>query len=342
MAISRIWQSGAESGDLRELGSYSTETSIVASPVRTGTYAISAQTHVQPSTFTLSFTATDQARIGFDWRSNTDTSAVWVEIARFRNSGTDIFEIQAQASTQQLRLVVNGTQRDITAAIAYEFNVWYHIGFDVKVDVSNGWAYIYRDGSLILSWDGNTGSTNVNNVIWANSTDAGTGSDLWFYYFDNLYIDNTSGEASPTAPPIKKFYYVGPNGDGNYSQWTPSSITGSHYQMVDERPPDNDTTYLEAVTGSLLDSFTMTTFTLDTNEDIVAMIPFVFAKRGSTTELISLGTRSSGTDLIGSEQTLSTSYSYYWERQITGSLGFAWTQSYLDDVEVIINSTGTY
>jgi hypothetical protein len=160
-------------------------------------------------------------------------------------------------------------------------------------------------------------------------------------YFDDIYVDDTTGEGSPTAPRIKRFYPLIPNADGTYSQWTPSTGT-SHYELVDERPPDDDTTFLEAITGTLVDSFDMSTFVLDTNEDIVAMIPFVFAKRGSTTELIALGTRSSGTDSIGSDQSLSTNHDYVWERQTTGSLGAPWNQSYMDSVEVIIRSAGTY
>jgi hypothetical protein len=88
----------------------------------------------------------------------------------------------------------------------------------------------------------------------------------------------------------------------------------------------------------------MSTFTLDANEDIIAMIPFAIARRANVTEQIALGTRSSGTDSVGSDQDLTLSYDtgYVWERQVTGSLGAPWNQSYMDSVEVMIRSAGTY
>jgi len=338
MAITRIIHFGAEVGNTYELDGTENNISASTTSPKTGSYcylgnALNSTCYIQQS-----ISSTYQTRFGYHFRITSWTTSNAYNSVELRNGGTILAYLLIHRGTTTMSLYVGGVLRD-TYIYSWNVSVWEHFGFDVKIDSSNGWVKIYLAGSEILSYQGNTGSTQINNIRVGKTS--GFVDGTFTIYLDDLYFDDTTGEASPTAPPIKKFYPINVNGDGNYSQWTPIP-TGSHYQNVDERPPNDNTDYLEAVTGSLLDSFTMTTFTLDTNENIIAMIPFVIAKRGSTTEKISLGTRSSGTDSLGTAQDLSTSYDYYWERQTTGSLGFDWNQSYLDSVEVLINSTGTY
>jgi len=335
MTITRVWQSGGESGSLSEFDSIVGSPTISSADKVTGIYSLQITTNNQRGIVTVP--STRQLRIGFYFNPGSANGSNEKPVVSLLNV-TQIAGINQRQTDANSPLILDfaGTDRDIV----YGENTpstWFHLGIDVKIDSSAGWGKVYKNGVEILSYSGDTGNLDIEQVAFGNIGGDSPGTQ----YYDDMYIDDTTGEASPTGPPIKKFYALNVNGDGTYSQWTPNTGS-SHYQLVDERPPDDDTTYLEAVTGSLLDSFNMTTFTLDTNEDIIAMIPFAFAKRGSTTEKISLGTRSSGTNLIGTDQNMPVTYGYVWERQVTGSLGFEWDQSYMDSVEVIINSTGTY
>jgi len=341
MAYTRRHQSGLESGDVDEFDSV-TDASIGTSNTYTGTYCLSKTVLSQNVDIRQGFADTRQIRGGFFMRYGIGGS-VFNGKFLFRVysggvGGTRHVDVRATANSTDMNLYVFGTKRGEYYYITPD--TYFHFGFDVKINGTVGWAYIYINGSLVMSFDGNTGSIDINTIqIGPNSSASADSIDP--FYMDDFYIDDSTGESSPTAPPIKRFYSLTPNGDGNYSQWTPIP-TGSHYQKVDERPPNDNTDYLEAVTGSLYDSFDMTTFTLDTNENIIAMIPYVFAKRGSTSEQIALGTRSSGTDSVGDDKDLSVAYDYVWDRHVTGSLGFEWNQSYLDSVEIIIKSAGTY
>jgi len=342
MAITRIWQGGAESGSIEEFSSYKSGASASAAQKYTGSYSFALNFGLLSASHwaSQSIPSTRQVRVAGQWLPSGITTTNVGYLYGLRGSGASELVYIRYAGTSAANpfyLYVGGVLRD-TQSNAFVGSTWIHIGIDAYINSSVGWVKVYANGQEILSYTGNTGNSDIIDFILGRSAQPASYSTE---YFDDLYIDDTTGESSPNSPYIKKFYSLNVNGDGAYSQWTPIP-TGSHYANVDDRPPDDDTSYLEAVTGSLLDSFTMTTFTLATNEDIVAMIPFAFAKRGSTTEQISLGTRSSGTNLIGTAQDLSTSYDYVWERQVTGSLGFDWNQSYMDSIEVIINSTGTY
>jgi len=342
MTITRRWQSGFESGSENEINYVDAGTSVSALDPYTGTYSLRQATLSNDMDVRHNFTATRQIRGGMFMKYGVGGSLFngkfLFRVYSGGVAGTRHLDVRALADSTDMNLYVFATQRGTYYYIPAD--TYFHFGYDIKIDGTNGWAYIYINGSLVMSFDGNTGAVDIN-TIRIGPASISTSDDIGTVLIDDMYIDDTTGESSPTAPPIKKFYAIKPNGDGNYSQWTPVP-TGSHYANVDERPPDDDTSYLEAITGSLLDSFTMTTFTLDTNEDIIAMIPFAIVKRGSTTEQISFGTRSSGTDSIGVAKNPATSYDYRWDRHTTGSLGFDWNQSYMDSVEIIISSTGTY
>ncbi len=157
-----------------------------------------------------------------------------------------------------------------------------------------------------------------------------------------MYIEDTTGEGSDVVPPKLRFYYLTPDGNGNYADWDGSDGNQvDNYLLVDEVPP-SDADYVETNVVDRLDSYTMTTFVLGTGQTIVAVIPIVRGQREGITEELALGTRYSGTDLIGSDQEPLGSFRYLWERQIAKPGGGDWNQSAIDGVETVIKSRGTF
>lgn len=339
MTISRVWQTGWESGGILECDTKNGTVAVQASDARTGTYTIAVAINSSNNYFIQSVPATNQVVTGFSFYPQELLTSEG-EIAILVGSASDMINLSIIPSTGDLRLYVTGTSQGITTDHPIDAGVFYHIGIDCNID-SSGWVYVYLDGSEILSVTGDLGTEQIENIHYGTYRDQGTSVGNPYFRYDDVYIDDTTGEGSATAPSIKRFYALIPNNDGSYLQWIPSP-TGTHYTLVDERPNDGDSTYVYAITGSLYDSYQMSTFTLDVNEDIIAMIPFSISKREGSTEQIALGTLSSGTLLVGNDQDLTLSYNYYWERQITGSLGSPWNQSYMDSIQTVIKSAGTY
>ena len=76
-------------------------------------------------------------------------------------------------------------------------------------------------------------------------------------YYDDIAVNDTQGATNNSWPPTARIAGLVPNGDGAYSQWSPSPGTGeSNYEDVDEIPGDSDTTYVAAPTGALRDTYT--------------------------------------------------------------------------------------
>lgn len=339
MSIIRRWQSGAETGLINEAPIVAGgATAVVTSPIKTGNY--SYRVYYNGNYFAVDITETSQCRVGIFFNSDTllSTSVTNRLITIYTAALSEIISvrIQGQSSGYPLRLYVLGSLQD-SLSDAHSDSTWYHLGIDVKIDNSTGWATVYKDGTQILSFSGNTGSTNAGNIRIG-----GAGGAAEPTFVDDMYIDDTTGEASASSPPILYFYPINPNATGTYSQWIGSDGDSTdNYALVDEVPP-NDSDYVVTTGTNYLDSYNMSTVSLSNGQIIEAVIPIVRTQRTDSTEQIVIGTRLSSTNLLGTVRNPSASFDFIWERLTGTPAGSSWQQSDLDNVELLIASTGTY
>ena len=331
MARNRLWQAGAETGSVKEFTAISQDPRVSTDQKNTGAYSFRDGDQVRY--YYQVIPGTRQISTGFFVYGNTSVNTVRFAI---RDVSNNLLVDLYFKTTGAIALRVNTSEEDVEAAI----NVaeWHHFGIDVKIDNASGWATVYRDGVEIMTFAGDTGNANITNVLFGHFSGAGDNP----CYFDDLYIDDTTGEGAAAAPPILRFYPTTLNADGNYSQWLGSDGNNvNNYQLVDEVPP-SDVDYVTVTGSNKLDSYNMTTFTLDDGATIEAIIPTVRSKRTSTTEQILLGARLSATDLLGTVQNPNTNFGYLFERLTDTPGGGDWQQSDLDNVELLVMSTGTY
>jgi hypothetical protein len=324
MTITRRFQCGAEEGSLAMFYATSDSASVTTAP-KTGSRHFNIDSGTNPSYLQVQIPSTYQIRTGMAQRlgqSGGKTIFIFGDIDLVTN-GSDI-DLRVSASVKDTATGVNTNT---------PYRNW---GIDLKIDPTNGWVKVYVDGDEVASFTGNTGSSAETIVTYGKTATANYNTDL---YIDDIYIDDTTGETEAALPPILYFYYVTPNDNGYYSNWTPSS--GSGYQCVDEVPA-SAADYVEAIAVDKVDSYDMSTFTIPAGGEILAIIPQVLAKRDASTEEIALGTRLSSTDLVGSDQAPSSSAGYLFERQTTKPGGGSWDQSALDAVQALIKSRGTY
>lgn len=339
MTITRRWQSGFETASLVEIDTLSWPGMIaISTTAHTGTYSLRMD-HYNDGRGNIIVPATRQIRVGmyvrFDYFPSTSTGI----FVAYTSGGTKLIEIEVD---NMARMFIDCGGTHGTPAGALALYTWYHFGVDIKIDSSAGWVYVYKDGIELVSTTGNTGNSDIG--ITALGTTTNNNNYGCYFYWDNVYIDDTTGEGSAAVVPIKTFRYITPaTGSPTYAQWDGSDGNSvDNYALVDEVPPNSDTDYVCTNVVDELDSYQMSTFTLDTGETIKAVIPISYVKRFGTTEQIALGTRYSSTDVVGSDQAPSTSYSYKWERQTAKPGGGSWDQAALDDVEVVIKSRGSF
>ena len=340
MTITRIWQAGAETQSIYEYPTFGGAAAVTVSTTQKKTGAAAflyGNSTNQQAYGIIPISATRQVRFGGFHHPALIQSMNWFAVLNASN--TELVRIEFNADLSVEIFVANVSVATTASGITED--TWKHWGVDIKVDSSGGWVDVYRDGVLFCTFSGNTGNSDIGYARHGRGVNA---SDNGYQnYWDDIYIDDTTGESQGTKPPIRRFYFVTPNGNGNYSQWDGSDGNSTdNYLLVDDVPHDTDTTYITTVVADELDSFAMTTFTLLSGQQIVSVIPIALAKRNGTTEQLAAGTRLSSTDLIGSDQSPSSTYAPIWERQTTKPGSGSWTQADLDALEVVVKSRGTY
>jgi hypothetical protein len=343
MTITRIWQSGYEEISVHELdGATAAGVTVTISGPKTG----NSNLQTTGSSGNLGYAiidvpATRQVRGGMYEIGITIGPSNYADIIHWRDASGARVALRHTVTNNKLSLFVGGVEQD--SINNFTLNAWRHIGFDIKVHASAGWAKIYIDGILTLDFEGNTGDADLV-AYYFGKVAIGSGCDFTGRW-DDSYIDDTTGESAAAVPPLLSFPMVQPNADGNYSQWDGSDGNQTNnYALVDEAAPV-DTDYVQTAVADELDSYNMSTLTLGANQTVLAVIPIARVTRESSTELIALGTRLSGTDLIGNDQAPGTAFTYgcyRWERQTAKPGGGAWGQSDIDAFEYVQKARGTY
>ena len=343
MAITRLMSAGAETRSVKEL----TYSLTLMAPSRGGDYSFRARfaytEYCRQKVAT--FLSTRQIRGGFAvYRGDSVATSDYTIFTIQDSSNNALVQLMVDVSENELALKVTGSQADITTGNSWPGDIgqWDYIGFDVYIHSSAGWVEIEKNGVSILSFSGNTGNVDIDELCYG-SLNPPSGGSYHAHYYDDIYVDDTTGEGSASSPPMYKFEWIYPDATGNYDGWVGSDSNNTdNYALVDERPPV-EADYVEEDTVDQFDSYTMTTYTLGAGEEITAVIPMVYAQRYGAAEDIALGTRYSGTDVIGSDQDPGAgAYTYTQERQTTKPGGGAWDQTSLTGVEVVIKSRGTF
>lgn len=221
-----------------------------------------------------------------------------------------------------------------------------HMTFDVKLHETDGWAYVYINGDPLVTYEGKTtdGSFVFDRVhigtVGVNPYDAALNS---YNYYDDVYVDDTLGETSPSAGLERRFLLVVPNDDGDLIEWVGSdSDSDDNYQLVDDVPPDDDTTYVTVDEPNKTDRYEMPSPTLPSGFDIAAVTPMAVAKKVDSSSPIKLrlGTRLSTSESLSSARALGTDFSLIvGDRQETKPTSGAWSASDVDDSEIVITTS---
>lgn len=130
--------------------------------------------------------------------------------------------------------------------------------------------------------------------------------------FDDIYLLDTTGSA-PDNTNLGDTHVetVLGTADGTNIQWTPSSGT-THFNLVNENPPDGDLTYVSSSAVGQIDEYVFSPLSVLTGTVFAIQTNMYARKDNASTRQIKANVRSGGTDYQpGALQTLSTSYVFY-------------------------------
>jgi hypothetical protein len=153
-------------------------------------------------------------------------------------------------------------------------------------------------------------------------------------YIDDVYICDGTGDSNNDFLGDVRVDALAPNGEGSNSAWTCS--TGStHYTLVDEATPNDDTDYLSTAGASNRDSHNFASLPTMSSPTIKGVMHSLSAKKDDAgTRNIKSLCKSGATTSTGASQALPSSYAYLlqvWETD--PNTAAAWTEANFNSAE---------
>jgi hypothetical protein len=225
------------------------------------------------------------------------------------DSGTVQIDVRRDNSTGYLSVTRNGTVL-ATGATATSLGLWYYLELQATINSTTGSYTLRINGVTELT------ATNVNTQATGNASanqvriSAGGNYGAFYSWFDDVYICDGMGSVNNTFLGDVRIQALLPTSDGANHAWTPSSGS-DHYPLVNEVPPDGDTSYVGSSTVGQVDEYGMTTIAVSTGT-VAGVQTLLYARKDDAgTRTIAPVVREGGTDYVGTAVSLGTSYAYF-------------------------------
>lgn len=239
--------------------------------------------------------------------------------------------------------IPNGTMIGTSAAGLVDTN-WHYIEIGATIDPTTGAVTVQFDGTVVITFSGNTKNGGTNNSIDAvcyqgvNGNYFGGFMDVGTPVVDDLYIANSLGSVNNSFLGDVRVQTLMPNADGTFTQWTPTG-SSSHYQNVNE-VPDNTATFNSSATPGQIDTYALTNTLPGTGTIFGVQQVTTAAKSDSgSASLIPVLLMPDSTLCYGATRLPGTSWATYedlYEKNPDGNV--AWTTTVLDGMEAGVQS----
>jgi hypothetical protein len=274
------------------------------------------------------FTASNSVYIGFAHKRNTSGGS--------SNDGAYTIRVLSPDGTIQCTMRFNSLGRVQilrypTTVLATGINViaknaWHYIEIYLKIGNSDGEAIVKVDGieeinATALDTQNHASETTV---AWLRLGANYLSTDV---RFDDLYLDDTEFHGDCR---IETIY---PNADGTTTNFIPSTGV-THYDLLDENPPNNDTDYTESKTVTALELLGFSAIDTGLGSVINVALHVNVKKDDTGSRGVKLRAKSSATTSDSTEKTLDTDYigfAHTWA--VDPNTSVEWTQAGLNAAE---------
>lgn len=241
MAVADLYFTGFESGDLGQFTVSAGSPTVQGTTKRTGSYALQINPTAGEQAAYLNQLGANGKRSDVTFAGETFLT-FYLRVGSMPGGTINVLRITNAVNTSVLRvqlsaagaLTLEGTSTSGSAG-TLSTGTWYRI--DVRV-TSSGTSGLRLDEGTEVTVTADSG--NVTRFHFGN---LGT-ADTWNAYYEDIVLGTTAWPDNE-APGVLAAV---PIGAGNYSGWT--NGTGSTFAEVDERPPDDATSYLQNTSGT--------------------------------------------------------------------------------------------
>lgn len=263
------------------------------------------------------------------------TSSTATELIRYQEGATQHVTLYVDASGYLKLYRGAGGSGTLLATSTTVINnsSWYYL--ELKVTIDNAGAYELKINGVTEFSSGSADTQNGGTATMDKIRLTAFGA-----YLDDFYICDTTGSSNTTFLGDCRIDTLLPTGDGNYTQFTPSTGT-SHYALVDDPAGSlNTTDYNSSSTANDRDSYTFPDLAGLVSQTVYGIQINAYAiKTDSGTRSLGTMSRLSGTNKDGAGTALGTAYDFISEIQETDPASAAWTESNVNAAEFGVKVT---
>jgi hypothetical protein len=277
---------------------------------------------------TYPLTAVAAAIVGFAYQWTSTSSSTTREIVRFQTAAGTLIAalsiIPNAASPYQIQVTDSTGSVLYTSGAIYLPSTWYQ--FELKVAISGAWE-LRALGVTVASGSGASfGATNIGAI---NLGRANISNNV----YDDLWVCDTTGSGvNNDFLGDARIQTNFPTGDGGQTQWG-LSAGASHFALVDDVPPNDDTDYITDATVGHVDTFTHAS--LPAGSDVKAVQASLYARKDDVSlRQIAPVIRRAGTNHALTTVTLATGYAGFRQLMETDPISaVAWVDTDINSDE---------
>lgn len=213
-------------------------------------------------------------------------------------------------------------------------NVWINVSVEVYIHDTAGTVTLKVNDQpqiTLTSQDTKDGSsTTTNRLRLLKPLNMGT------VYFDDVVFGDNSGSDLTAYPGDMHIEMLTVDGNGNTNNWTVSNSGSSNYQMVDETPADNDTTYVYSSTATDKELYTLSNLTATADTFYAVQVRTKARKELAGFREINNTMRSSTSESDGPAAAVGVDLYQWvdWINENDPNGGVNWTESAINALEV--------
>jgi hypothetical protein len=284
-------------------------------------------------------------------RKTLDAQATWIVgfALKLGSAGSGVILSIVDGTTEQCFLYVNanGTLSLYrgpfssfvllgTSTYALSTGLYYYVELKLTIHDTTGSFEVRVDGVNRLSGSNvdtkGSANANANGIAFGNNV-TGSSNGHQDFYIDDLYVCDGQGAANNDFLGDCRVDSYLPTADGANTGLTPSSGT-THFSLVDEVAPNDDTDYNESATLGAKDTYGFADIVHNPASVFGIQINLSVRKDDAGFRQVKDVVRSGGTDFAGAAQALGTSYGYKLAvREVDPATGAPWTKAGVNNAE---------
>jgi len=174
------------------------------------------------------------------------------------------------ASTREFLWLYEGTNKGINLRVNSDGTISVYLNtvhIETSLSQLNTDTWYYLELKVLTHDSAGTYEVRIDNADWVSGTGVDTQPGSNAYHtavrlgalfggqarYDDMYVLDASGSENNDFLGNRQVVPLRPDGDGDLSDWTPS--TGNNYENVDDVQRDDDTTYNETNTANDVDLY---------------------------------------------------------------------------------------